>query len=67
MANDVLGANATDYFDVQRLTQGAYRFFLPLMRRLYLGTSSWTLPGWKGLVYDREATPARLSREGLAA
>lgn len=36
---------------------------------LYLGTSSWTFPGWKGrgLVYDREATPARLSREGLAA
>ena len=26
---------------------------------LYLGTSSWTFPGWKGLVYDREATPAR--------
>jgi uncharacterized protein YecE (DUF72 family) len=34
---------------------------------LYLGTSSWTFPGWKGLVYDREATPARLSREGLSA
>src|SRR6218665_219055 len=34
---------------------------------LHLGTSSWTFPGWKGLVFDREATPARLSREGLAA
>jgi uncharacterized protein YecE (DUF72 family) len=34
---------------------------------LYLGTSSWTFPGWKGLVYDRETTPARLAREGLAA
>lgn len=34
---------------------------------LYLGTSSWTFSGWKGLVYDREATPARLAREGLAA
>jgi uncharacterized protein YecE (DUF72 family) len=34
---------------------------------LYLGTSSWTFPGWKGLVYDRQATPARLSREGLVA
>lgn len=34
---------------------------------LYLGTSSWTFPGWKGLVYDRGATPARLAREGLAA
>ncbi|HYO65826.1 MAG TPA: DUF72 domain-containing protein, partial [Archangium sp.] len=36
---------------------------------LFLGTSSWTFPGWTGpgLVYDREVTPARLSREGLAA
>ncbi len=34
---------------------------------LHLGTSSWTFPGWRGLVYDREATAARLSREGLAA
>ena len=34
---------------------------------LYLGTSSWTFPGWKGLVYDRGATPSRLAREGLAA
>ncbi|MFY0566152.1 DUF72 domain-containing protein [Archangium lansingense] len=36
---------------------------------LHLGTSSWTFPGWTGpgLVYDREVTPARLSREGLAA
>jgi uncharacterized protein YecE (DUF72 family) len=34
---------------------------------LYLGTSSWTFPGWKGLVYDRQATAARLAREGLAA
>jgi len=32
---------------------------------LYLGTSSWTFPGWKGLVYDREVSGARLSREGL--
>ncbi|WP_257462395.1 DUF72 domain-containing protein [Archangium lipolyticum] len=34
---------------------------------LHLGTSSWSFPGWKGIVYDREATAARLSREGLAA
>jgi uncharacterized protein YecE (DUF72 family) len=34
---------------------------------LYLGTSSWTFPGWKGLVYDREVSAARLSREGLLA
>src|SRR5690242_9378056 len=34
---------------------------------LHLGTSSWTFPGWKGLVYDRQATGARLAREGLVA
>jgi uncharacterized protein YecE (DUF72 family) len=34
---------------------------------LYLGTSSWTFPGWKGLLYDREVSAARLSREGLIA
>jgi uncharacterized protein YecE (DUF72 family) len=32
-----------------------------------LGTSSWSFPGWRGLVYDREATPARLARTGLRA
>ncbi len=34
---------------------------------LYLGTSSWSFPGWAGLVYDRSADPSRLSREGLVA
>ena len=32
-----------------------------------LGTSSWSFPGWEGLVYDREATSAHLARYGLAA
>ena len=32
-----------------------------------LGTSSWSFPGWRGLVYDRDATPARLARAGLRA
>jgi uncharacterized protein YecE (DUF72 family) len=32
-----------------------------------LGTSSWSFPGWRGLVYDREATPAALARTGLGA
>ncbi len=34
---------------------------------LYLGTSSWSFPGWAGLVYDRSADPSRLSRDGLTA
>jgi uncharacterized protein YecE (DUF72 family) len=32
-----------------------------------LGTSSWSFPGWAGLVYEREETPQRLARHGLAA
>jgi uncharacterized protein YecE (DUF72 family) len=34
---------------------------------LYLGTSSWSFPGWEGLVYDCRATKAHLAREGLEA
>ena len=32
-----------------------------------LGTSSWSFPGWAGLVYDRKHSPSRLAREGLEA
>jgi uncharacterized protein YecE (DUF72 family) len=39
----------------------------PLPDRLRLGTSSWSFPGWAGIVYDREYPAARLSRDGLAA
>jgi uncharacterized protein YecE (DUF72 family) len=38
---------------------------LPSM--LYLGTSSWSFPGWTGLVYDRDAGESLLARKGLAA
>lgn len=34
---------------------------------LRLGTSSWSFPGWEGIVYDRQATEATLAREGLRA
>ena len=35
--------------------------------RLWFGTSSWSFPGWAGLVYAEAATEARLARDGLAA
>lgn len=38
-----------------------------LPARLRMGTSSWTFPGWAGLVYDRDASPATLATHGLAA
>jgi uncharacterized protein YecE (DUF72 family) len=34
---------------------------------LRLGTSSWSFPGWRSIVYDREAPEEVLAREGLAA
>ncbi len=34
---------------------------------LRLGTSSWSYPGWVGLVWDRPATAGMLARDGLPA
>jgi uncharacterized protein YecE (DUF72 family) len=34
---------------------------------IYLGGSTWSFPGWAGLVYDRPYPTARLAQEGLAA
>jgi uncharacterized protein YecE (DUF72 family) len=38
-----------------------------LPHHLYLGTSSWFFPGWRGLVWDRATDEATLSRYGLHA
>lgn len=35
--------------------------------RLRLGGSSWSYPGWKGLVWEGDHNESKLSREGLAA
>ncbi len=32
---------------------------------VFFGTSSWSFPGWKGLVYSSTRTQAALAREGL--
>lgn len=34
---------------------------------LRLGTSSWSFPGWAGLVWDQPYTEAKLAKQGLAA
>jgi uncharacterized protein YecE (DUF72 family) len=34
---------------------------------LYLGTSSWSFPGWEGIVYDRKVAKPLLARHGLVA
>jgi uncharacterized protein YecE (DUF72 family) len=38
-----------------------------LPAELRLGTSSWSFPGWRALVYDRDASEQSLARAGLAA
>ena len=32
---------------------------------IYFGTSSWSFPGWAGIVYRRERSTTELAREGL--
>ena len=50
----------------------ADELWLPLKQRfgerLYLGTSSWSFPGWAGLVWQRgqRLTESQLSRDGLS-
>ncbi|CAB3786542.1 hypothetical protein LMG28138_02245 [Pararobbsia alpina] len=34
---------------------------------IHLGTSTWSFPGWRGLVYRDDVSPTKLSREGLHA
>ena len=38
-----------------------------LPNELRLGTSSWSFPGWEGIVFDRRTSQATLAREGLGA
>jgi uncharacterized protein YecE (DUF72 family) len=38
-----------------------------LPRGICLGGSTWSFPGWAGLVFDRPYSPSKLAREGLAA
>lgn len=38
-----------------------------LPKGIYLGGSTWSFPGWAGLVYDRTWPSSKLAREGLAA
>ncbi|MFC3147766.1 DUF72 domain-containing protein [Piscinibacterium candidicorallinum] len=37
----------------------------PLPPGVHLGTSSWSFPGWAGLVYPEAATESTLARKGL--
>jgi uncharacterized protein YecE (DUF72 family) len=38
-----------------------------LPEEVYLGGSTWSFPGWRGLVYEGKLTESKLAHEGLAA
>ncbi|WP_437820477.1 DUF72 domain-containing protein [Sorangium sp. So ce1078] len=44
----------------------AARLAARLPAGLHLGTSSWSFPGWQGLVYARRRSTEELARDGLA-
>lgn len=67
---DLFGGELGPETPVIEVAPGSARFrsiaeSLPVTLRL--GTSSWSFPGWAGLVYDRPAPAATLARHGLGA
>ncbi|WP_437737918.1 DUF72 domain-containing protein [Sorangium sp. So ce1335] len=46
--------------------EDAARVAARLPRGVLLGTSSWSFPGWQGLVYARRQSTEELARDGLA-
>ncbi len=57
-ARDVLAAAPAD--DIIQLAS-------QLPPQVHLGTSTWSFPGWKGIVYGDDYSNSKLSRDGLAA
>jgi uncharacterized protein YecE (DUF72 family) len=53
---------ATAWLDEELFTLGRR-----LAPSVYLGTSSWSFPGWQGIVYSRAYTESQLARHGLPA
>ena len=49
------------------LDEGLFKLGRALPPSVHLGTSSWSFPGWKDLVYSRDYTEAQLARNGLEA
>ena len=49
------------------LDESLFRLGRQLPPSVYLGTSSWSFPGWQDIVYSRQHTEAQLARKGLAA
>jgi uncharacterized protein YecE (DUF72 family) len=50
---------------LQRVHAEAAAIAARLPGGVFFGTSSWSFPGWKGLVYSRSGSQTSLAREGL--
>ena len=50
---------------VQRAHAEARTLAAALPAGVYFGTSSWSFPGWAGLVYTQSRSTTELAREGL--
>ena len=50
---------------MRREHSGAAEIARRLPANVFFGTSSWSFPGWAGIVYPRAASEAALAREGL--
>ena len=57
------GAEISERLEREHADAAAIARRLP--KGIFFGTSTWSFPGWAGLVYSRRATAAELAREGL--
>ena len=62
---DQLGMFAGSWVRPATLPRSVHELAVAIPRGVTLGTSSWSFPGWAGLVYDRPADASLLAREGL--
>lgn len=67
MQNSLFGDNSAAIVGSADFDTSLIEIANELPRNLYLGTSSWSYPGWAGIVWDREYPDSKLSRYGLPA
>jgi uncharacterized protein YecE (DUF72 family) len=49
------------------LDESLFQLGRQLPPSVYLGTSSWSFPGWQDIIYSHQYTEAQLARNGLSA
>ncbi len=64
---DLFGGGSRAAIAAQPVDPALAALAAKLPTTLRLGTSTWSFPGWAGIVYDRVYDEAALARQGLAA